>query len=60
MLSLLKTLKTRKNVKKNVTIVTKANIVKIADGNFIKVVREVGEEYPEIEIQERLVDVMAA
>ena len=30
----------RKNGKKNVTIVTKANIVKLVDGNFIKVVRE--------------------
>ena len=39
---------------------TKANIVKLADGNFIKAVRKVGEEYPEIEIQERLVDAMAA
>lgn len=50
----------RKNGKKNVTIVTKANIVKLVDGNFIKVVREVGKEYPEIEIQERLVDAMCA
>ena len=50
----------RKNGKKNVTIVTKANIVKLADGNFIKTVRKVGEEYPEIEIQERLVDAMCA
>ena len=50
----------RKNGKKNVTIVTKANIVKLADGNFIKAVRRVGEEYPEIEIQERLVDAMSA
>ena len=47
----------RKNGKK---IVTKANIVKLADGNFIKAVRKVGEEYPEIEIQERLVDAMCA
>ncbi len=50
----------RKNGKKNVTIVTKANIVKLADGNFIKGVRKVGEEYPEIQIQERLVDAMCA
>ncbi len=50
----------RKNGKKTVTIVTKANIVKLADGNFIKAVRKVGEEYPEIEIQERLVDAMCA
>ena len=50
----------RKNKKKNVTVVTKANIVKLVDGNFIKAVRKVGEEYPEIEIQERLVDAMCA
>lgn len=50
----------RKNGKKNVTVITKANIVKLADGNFIKAVRKVGEEYPEIEIQERLVDAMCA
>lgn len=50
----------RKNGKRNVTVVTKANIVKLADGNFIKAVRRVGEEYPEIEIQERLVDAMCA
>lgn len=50
----------KKNGKKNVTIVTKANIVKLVDGNFIKSVRKVGEEYPEISIQERLVDAMCA
>lgn len=50
----------RKNNKKNVTVVTKANIVKLGDGNFIRAVRSVGEEYPEIEIQERLVDAMCA
>ena len=50
----------RKNKKKNVTVVTKANIVKLVDGNFIKAVRKVGEEYPKIEIQERLVDAMCA
>lgn len=50
----------RKNGKHNVTVVTKGNIVKLVDGNFIKAVRKVGEEYPDIEIQERLVDAMAA
>ena len=50
----------RKNGKHNVTVVTKANIVKLADGNFIKAVREVGQDYPDIEIQERLVDAMCA
>lgn len=38
----------------------KANIVKLVDGNFIESVRKSGEEYPEIEIQERLVEAMSA
>ena len=51
----------RKNGKHNVTAVTKANIVKLADGNFLRCVHRIGEtEYPEIEIQERLVDAMTA
>lgn len=51
----------RKNGKHNVTVVTKANIVKLADGNFQKAVHRIGEtEYPEIEVQEKLVDAMAA
>lgn len=51
----------RKNGKHNVTAVTKANIVKLADGNFLRCVHRIGEtEYPEIEVQERLVDAMTA
>ncbi|MCD8220779.1 MAG: isocitrate/isopropylmalate dehydrogenase family protein [Clostridiales bacterium] len=51
----------RKNGKHNVTAVSKANIVKLADGNFIETVHRIGEtEYPEIEVQERLVDAMCA
>ncbi len=50
----------RKNGKKNVTVVTKSNIVKLVDGNFTKCVREVGRDYPEIDVQERLVDAMCA
>ena len=51
----------RKNGKHNVTVVTKANIVKLADGNFIQTVRRIAEtEYPEIEIREELVDSTAA
>lgn len=50
----------RKNGKHNVTVVTKANIVKLVDGNFIQAVHRVGKEYPDIEVQERLVDAMAA
>ena len=50
----------RRNGKKNVTVVTKSNIVKLTDGNFVKRVREIGEEYPEIQVETRLVDAMAA
>lgn len=51
----------RKNGKKNVTVITKANIVKLTDGNFLRAVHHVGEtEYPEIEVQEKLVDATAA
>ena len=51
----------RKNGKKNVTVVTKANIVKLVDGNFVQTVHRIGEaEYPEIEVTEKLVDAMAA
>ena len=50
----------KRNRKKNVTVVTKANIVKLVDGNFAKTVHEVGKDYPEIEVQERLVDAMCA
>lgn len=50
----------KNNGKKNVTVVTKANIVKLTDGNFIKTCRKVGGEYPNIDIQERFVDAVAA
>jgi isocitrate dehydrogenase (NAD+) len=50
----------RKNGKSNVTVVTKSNIVKLNDGNFVKAVKKVGEEYLEIEVQEKLVDAMCA
>lgn len=51
----------RKNGKKNVTVVTKSNIVKLVDGNFVQTVHRIGEaDYPEIEIREELVDSMAA
>lgn len=50
----------RKNGKKNVTVVTKANIVKLVDGDFVQAVHRIGAQYPEIEIREELVDSMAA
>ena len=51
----------RKNGKNNVTVVTKANIVKLVDGTFSETIHRIGqEEYPEITVQDKLVDAMAA
>jgi isocitrate dehydrogenase (NAD+) len=50
----------KNNDKTNVTVVTKANIVKLTDGNFIKAVKKVAQEYPGINVVEKLVDVTAA
>ena len=48
------------NGKTNVTVVTKANIVKLVDGNFIKMAHALEKEYPGITVREELVDSMAA
>ncbi|MBG9983612.1 NAD-dependent isocitrate dehydrogenase [Aerococcaceae bacterium DSM 111022] len=41
-----------------VTVVTKANIMKLTDGLFLDVAREVASEYTEIELEEVLIDNM--
>lgn len=43
---------------KKVTVVTKANIMKLSDGLFLKTAREVAEDYPNITLEEVLVDNM--
>ena len=48
------------NGKKNVAIVTKANIMKKTDGNFSRVCHEVAAEYPEINTEEWYIDIMTA
>ncbi len=45
--------------RKKVSIVTKANIMKLSDGLFLRVCREVAKDYPMIEVEEVLVDNMA-
>jgi len=50
----------RNNGKTSVTAVTKANIVKLTDGNFLNACKEVSKDYPEIAYQERFVDIVAA
>ncbi len=44
--------------KSKVTVVTKANIMKLTDGLFLNTVREVALDYPSIELEEILVDNM--
>ena len=50
----------RKNGKKNVAIVTKANIMKKTDGKFSQICHKVAEEYPEITADEWYIDIMTA
>ena len=50
----------KNNGKKSVTVVTKANIMKKTDGLFSEVARRVSEDYPEIEVRERYIDIMTA
>ena len=50
----------KNNGKTNVTVVTKANIVKLVDGNFLKTAHALEKEYPGITVREELVDAMAA
>lgn len=50
----------RANGKKRVSIVTKANIMKKTDGDFLRICKEVAEEYPEIETDNWFIDIMAA
>ena len=47
-----------KNGRKKVTIVHKANIMKFTDGLFLETIQKVGEEYPDIECNDVIVDNM--
>jgi isocitrate dehydrogenase (NAD+) len=46
----------RKNGRKRITAVHKANIMKMSDGLFLKCVKKVGAEYPDILCDDRIVD----
>lgn len=50
----------RKNGRGHVTAVSKVNVVKLTDGNFLAACREVAKEYPEIAYDEQLVDITAS
>jgi isocitrate dehydrogenase (NAD+) len=48
----------RKNQRSTVTVVHKANIMKLSDGLFLECFRRVAADYPEIQADERIVDNM--
>lgn len=46
----------RNNNRKKVTTIHKANIMKLADGLFLKVARDVAKEYPDIQHNDMIID----
>ena len=46
----------RRMGRKKVTAIHKANIMKLSDGLFLHTIREVGREYPEIELDDYIID----
>ncbi|HDQ06237.1 MAG TPA: isocitrate/isopropylmalate dehydrogenase family protein [Candidatus Bathyarchaeota archaeon] len=45
--------------RRKVTVVTKANVLRLSDGLFLEVTRKVAEDYPDVEVEEAFVDVTA-
>ena len=45
--------------RKKVTVSVKANVLKLTDGMFLRVGREIAKEYPEIEFDETIIDALA-
>ena len=50
----------KQNGRDRVTVVTKANIVKLSDGRFLQVAERVSKEYPEIDWDGWYIDIMTA
>ncbi|WP_245395626.1 isocitrate/isopropylmalate dehydrogenase family protein [Anthocerotibacter panamensis] len=48
----------RKNKRRKVTAVHKANIMKYTDGLYLEIARAVAQDYPDIEFEDRIVDNM--
>ena len=46
--------------RRHVTAVHKANVLHMSDGLFLREVRKVAQEYPDVELDEKIVDAMAA
>jgi isocitrate dehydrogenase (NAD+) len=48
-----------RNARRKVTIVHKANILKFTDGLFLETARDAARDYPQIQVEDRIVDNMA-
>ncbi|AXS41270.1 isocitrate/isopropylmalate family dehydrogenase [Breoghania sp. L-A4] len=46
--------------RRKVTVVHKANVLRLSDGLFLDCTRAVARRYPEVEVEEQLIDAMAA
>ncbi|PKM94327.1 MAG: isocitrate dehydrogenase [Firmicutes bacterium HGW-Firmicutes-1] len=50
----------KKNGKKKVTCITKANVIKTTDGKFLDICRDMSKEYEDIEFDDWYIDIMTA
>ena len=50
----------KRNNKKRVSVVTKANVVKSGDGRFLDAAKAVAKDYPDIELDSWYIDIMTA
>lgn len=50
----------KRNGKDRVSIVTKANVIKTTDGKFLKLCKDIGQEYPDIQTDEWYIDILTA
>ncbi len=50
----------KENGKKNVAVITKANILKKTDGAFLNECMEVAKDYPDINVESYFIDIMSA
>ena len=48
-----------KQSRKKITVVHKANIMKLTDGMFLEVAKNIAKEFPQIQFEEKIVDAMA-
>jgi isocitrate/isopropylmalate dehydrogenase len=49
----------RKNNRKKITVLHKANVLRYGCGFFLDIVREIGNEYPDIELTDEYIDIAA-